>query len=49
MTLYIIYTAILVYVSFILFRLFLKEKQWKNQLALILVLIVFILRILQIK
>jgi len=47
--LYYIYTLILAYVTFVVIIEFLKEKKWKNQLAMAMVLLIFILRILQIK
>lgn len=46
---YIIYTLILAYISFIVVIEFLKEKKWKSKLAMAMVLMVFILRLLQIK
>jgi hypothetical protein len=47
--LYYIYTLILAYVTFVVVVEFLKEKKWRNQLAMAMVLLIFILRILQIK
>jgi hypothetical protein len=47
--LYIIYTIILVYVAFILVLEFIHERKWKMQLAIAFVLLIFVLRILQIK
>lgn len=47
--LYYIYTFILAYVTFVIFLEFLKEKKWRNQIAMAMVLIVFILRLLHIK
>jgi hypothetical protein len=47
--LYYIYTLILAYVTFVVVIEFLKEKKWRNQLAMAMVLLIFILRILQIK
>ncbi len=47
--LYYIYTLILAYVTFVVIIEFLKEKKWRNQLAMAMVLLIFILRILQIK
>lgn len=47
--LYIIYTIILIYVAYILVLEFIHEKKWKTQLATAFVLLIFILRILQIK
>jgi hypothetical protein len=49
MILYIIYTIILIYVTFIVAVEFLSEKRWKSELAMAMVLLIFILRILQIK
>lgn len=49
MLLYIIYTIILIYVAAILFIEFFHEKEWKNLIATSFVLLIFILRILQIK
>lgn len=46
---YIIYTIILAYVTFIVILEFLKEKKWKSQVAMAMVLMVFILRLAQIK
>jgi hypothetical protein len=46
---YYIYTAILAYLTFVIIVEFLNEKKWKNQVAMAMVLLVFILRILQIK
>jgi hypothetical protein len=46
---YIIYTLILAYISFIVVIEFVKEKKWKSKLAMAMVLMVFILRLLQIK
>jgi len=47
--LYYIYTLILAYVTFVVIIEFLKEKKWRNQLAMAMVLLIFILRILQIR
>jgi len=47
--LHVIYTLILIYVTFILGIEYLKEKNWKMQVAIGLVLLIFILRILHIK
>jgi hypothetical protein len=47
--LYYIYTAILAYVTFVIIIEFLKERKWRNQVAMAMVLLVFILRLLQIK
>jgi hypothetical protein len=47
--LYYIYTAILAYLAVVITIEFLNEKKWKNQVAMAMVLLVFILRILQIK
>jgi hypothetical protein len=49
MILYIIYTIILIYVAIIVALEFLSEKKWKNQIAMAMVLLIFVLRILQIK
>ena len=47
--LYAIYSLILAFVTFVLSLEFLNEKKWKNQLAMAMVLLVFVLRLLQIK
>lgn len=47
--LYIIYTVILIYIAAILSIEFVKEKDWKMQIALAFVLLIFVLRIFQIK
>ncbi len=47
--LYIIYTLILAFVTFVVLLEFLKEKKWRNQMAMAMVLLIFILRLLQIK
>ncbi len=47
--LYYIYTLILAFVTFVISIEFLNEKKWKNQLAMAMVLLVFVLRLLQIK
>jgi hypothetical protein len=47
--LYVIYTLILAYVTFVVIIEFLKEKKWRNQLAIAMVLLIFIVRLLQIK
>ena len=47
--LYYIYTLILAYVTFVVIMEFLREKKWREQLAMAMVLLIFILRILQIK
>ena len=49
MLLYILYTVILIYVTTLIFIEFFHEKKWKNQIALAFVLLIFVLRILQIK
>lgn len=49
MVLYIIYTLILIYVTVILFIEFFSEKKWKIKLAIACALLIFVLRILQIK
>jgi hypothetical protein len=46
---YIIYTIILLFITVILVIEFVKEKNWRNLLAISMVLLVFILRLLQIK
>lgn len=46
---YIIYTIILAYVTFIVVLEFLQDKKWKNKVAMAMVLMVFILRLAQIK
>lgn len=47
--LYYIYTIILIYVTLILGIEFIEEKKWKSQIAIAVVLLIFVLRILQIK
>ena len=47
--LYYIYTLIIAFVTFVISIEFLNEKKWKNQLAMAMVLLVFVLRLLQIK
>ncbi len=47
--LYIIYTIILIYVTVILGIEFFHERKWKMQIAIAFVLLIFILRIIQIK
>jgi|GEM_PF-1328920 len=49
MLLYIIYTVILIYITTVLSIEFYHEKKWKNLLSISMVLLIFILRILQIK
>jgi len=49
MFLHILYTIILAYVTFIVSAEFLTEKKWKNQVAIAMVLLIFILRILHLK
>lgn len=49
MILHIIYLLILVYVTFIVIIEFFHEKKWKNQVAMAMLLLIFILRLLQIK
>jgi hypothetical protein len=46
---YWIYTLILIYITVIIVVEFFKEPKWKNKLAMAMVLLVFILRILQLK
>ncbi len=47
--LYYVYTIILAYVTFVIILEFMKEKRWRNQLAMAMVLLVFILRLFHIK
>lgn len=47
--LYIIYTIILIYVTVILGIEFYRERKWKMKIAIAFVLLIFLLRILQIK
>jgi len=46
---YYIYTIILIYITWVIVIEFFKETKWKNQLAIAMVLLVFVLRLLQIK
>ena len=46
---YYIYTLILVYITAMIAIEFFKESKWKNKLAMAMVLLVFVLRLLQIK
>lgn len=46
---YIIYSIILLFVTIILVLEFLKERDWRKLLAVSMVLLVFVLRLLQIK
>ncbi len=46
---YIIYTIILAYITFIVAIEFIKEKRWKSKVAMAMVLMIFILRLAQIK
>ena len=46
---YYIYTLILAFLTFIVTLEFFREKRWKGKIAMAMVLLVFILRILQIK
>ncbi len=46
---YIIYTIILAYITFVVFLEFFKEKRWQSKIAIAMVLMVFILRLAQIK
>jgi len=46
---YYIYTLILGYITLIITIEFFKESKWKNKLAMAMVLLVFVLRLLQIK
>lgn len=47
--LYAIYSLILAFVTYVIMLEFIQEKKWKNKLAMAMVLLVFILRLLQIK
>lgn len=47
--LYFIYTIILIYITVVMFIEFFKERDWKKQVAVAIVLIIFVLRIFQIK
>ncbi len=47
--LYYIYTLILAYVTFVVLIEFFREKKWRDQLAMAMVLLIFLLRLLQIK
>lgn len=49
MFLYIVYTLILAYITVVVVLEFLSEKRWKQQLAMVMVLMIFIMRLLQIK
>ena len=46
---YLIYTLILLFVAGITGLEFFKEPKWKNKLAIAMVLLIFVLRLLQIK
>jgi hypothetical protein len=46
---YFIYTLILLFITGITVIEFFKESKWKNKLAMAMVLLVFVLRLLQIK
>jgi len=46
---YFIYTIILAYVTFVIVIEFIKDKKWKNKVAMAMVLMIFILRLAQIK
>ena len=46
---YLIYSLILAYITLIIIIEFVTESKWKNKLAMAMVLLVFILRLLQIK
>ncbi len=46
---YIIYSLILLFVTVILVLEFFKEKDWRKMIAVSMVLLVFVLRLLQIK
>jgi len=47
--LYFIYTVIMAYIAFILGMEFIQEKRWKMQVAIAFVLLIFALRIFQVK
>lgn len=47
--LYAIYSLILAFVTYVITLEFIQGKKWKNKLAMAMVLLVFILRLLQIK
>lgn len=47
--LYFIYTLILAYIAVVLGLEFIHEKRWKMQIAIAFVLLIFMLRIFQIK
>ena len=49
MFLYIIYTVILLYITIVLFIDFFRERNWKKQLSIAIVLLIFVLRLMQIK
>lgn len=49
MSQYIIYSIILLFVTVILVLEFLKERDWRKLIAISMVLMVFIIRLLQIK
>ena len=46
---YIVYTIILAYITFIVVLEFIGDKKWKNKVAMAMVLMVFIMRLAQIK
>jgi hypothetical protein len=46
---YYIYTLILAYITGIIIVEFFNESKWKNKIAMAMVLLVFILRLMQIK
>lgn len=46
---YLIYTIILAYITFIVLIEFLSDKKWKNKVAMAMVLMIFILRLAQLK
>lgn len=47
--LYWIYTIILAFLTGLLFMDFFREEKWQKQIALAMVLMIFVLRILQVK
>ncbi len=49
MIMYIIYTIILAYITYVVVIEFIREKKWKNKVAMAMVLMVFLLRLFQIK
>lgn len=49
MFLYIVYTIILLYLAVVVALEFFSEKRWKNQIAIVMVLLIFTMRLLQVK